>query len=187
MERETVDGLFNKIYDDTYQACLIYVTCKCSNTQDISDILQETYLSIYRILAEKGTEYIQNPEAYVIRVAKTNLSKRYRFQDKLKNVIPLFGEKDDDEEYNVADLKSDTFINSLESQVVQRETLHQIWCYLKNKPQGIQKVFLLFYYADMTIAEIARVLKLHESTVKTRLYRTTREIREKFGQEGAQL
>lgn len=187
MERETVDGLFNKIYDDTYQACLIYVTCKCRNTQDISDILQETYLSIYRILAEKGTGYIQNPEAYVIRVAKTNLSKRYSFQDKLKNVIPLFGQKDHDEEYNLADLKSDKFENSLESRVVHREILDQIWCYLKNKPQGIQKVFLLFYYADMTIVEIARVLKLNESTVKNRLYRTTREIREKFGQEGAQL
>lgn len=184
MQHETVDGHFNKIYDDTYQACLIYVTCKCRNTQDIPDILQETYLSFYRILAEKGADYIQNPEAYIIRIAKSKIAKRYRLQDKLQRIIPLFGRTEEDEEFNQADVNVNSFDNPLESEIVYQEALDQIWRFLKNKPQGVQKVFLLYYYADMTIADIAQVLNLNESTVKNRIYRTTREIRNKFGQDG---
>lgn len=187
MQHEIVDDLFNKIYDDTYQACLIYVTCKCRNTQDIPDILQETYLSLYRVLAERGIDYLQNPEAYIIRIAKSNIAKRYRLQDKLKQIIPLFGRTDEDEEFNQADVNVNMFENSLESEIVYQETLDQIWRFLKNKPQDVQKVFLLFYYADMTIADIARVLELNESTVKNRIYRTTREIRNKFRQDGVEV
>lgn len=57
---KTVDDIFNEIYDATYTSCLIYVTCKCRNTQDIPDILQEIYMSLYNILAKKGSSHIKN-------------------------------------------------------------------------------------------------------------------------------
>lgn len=184
MEQQTVDEQFNEIYDKTYRYCLIFVTSKCSNTQDISDILQETYLSLYRILAQKGRAYIQNPEAYVIRIAKSKIYKYYSLQDKLKCFIPLFRENEEGEEYMEESLNSDLLENSLENVVVEKESLDKIWQLLKKKPQGVQKVFFLFYYADLSIPEIAQRLKLNESTVKNWIYRTTQEFRQSLEMGG---
>lgn len=38
---------FNEIYDKTYKKILLYVLKRCSNIEDVSDILQETYAEIY--------------------------------------------------------------------------------------------------------------------------------------------
>ena len=38
---------FNRIYDETYNNTLKFIVCKCSNMEDVNDILQETYLEIY--------------------------------------------------------------------------------------------------------------------------------------------
>lgn len=40
---------FEKIYDDTYNDTLKYILCKCSNIDDINDLLQETYVELYKI------------------------------------------------------------------------------------------------------------------------------------------
>lgn len=90
---KTVDDIFNEIYDATYTSCLIYVTCKCRNTQDIPDILQETYMSLYNILAKKGSSHIKNYEAYVISIAKSKVYKQYSLQERLRYIIPLFGKE----------------------------------------------------------------------------------------------
>ena len=38
---------FNDIYNKTYKKLLLYVLKRCSNIEDVSDILQETYAEIY--------------------------------------------------------------------------------------------------------------------------------------------
>lgn len=41
----------------------------------------------------------------------------------------------------------------------------------------------LFYYEDLPVREIARLLKQSESSVKTRLYRARKKLKEKLGDE----
>ena len=39
---------FEIIYKNTYNKILKYVICKCSNLDDVNDIIQETYIEFYK-------------------------------------------------------------------------------------------------------------------------------------------
>ena len=39
---------FKNIYDKTYNNVLKFVVCKCSNMEDVNDIIQEIYISLYK-------------------------------------------------------------------------------------------------------------------------------------------
>lgn len=179
MELDTIDKLFNEIYDATYQKCLRFVMCKCSNTADISDIMQDTYLELYQSLLKHGSSYINIPEAYVMKLAKTKLYRYYSFKEKIQNLLSLEQKSEDDSECNLADFRCDEWENRPEEMFFQRENMEYIFDYLKTKSMEIQKIIYLFYYLDMTIPEIAKELKLTESTVKNRIYRTIHELKEK--------
>ena len=43
---------FEIIYKNTYNKILKYVICKCSNLDDVNDIIQETYIEFYKKLKE---------------------------------------------------------------------------------------------------------------------------------------
>ena len=38
--------IFEKLYEETYQEILRYIVCKCSNIEDVKDILQTVYLEV---------------------------------------------------------------------------------------------------------------------------------------------
>ncbi|NCA67260.1 MAG: hypothetical protein EOM87_04255 [Clostridia bacterium] len=65
--------------------------------------------------------------------------------------------------------------------------IDQIWGIIKSMPTEIQRVFMLHYYLDKTIKEIAEELKLTESNVKHKLYRTILKIRTIYKKEGEVL
>ncbi|MFJ7647299.1 RNA polymerase sigma factor [Lysinibacillus sp. NPDC097279] len=184
MDTQVVEEKFNEIYDKTYHQCLIYVISKCNHTNVIPDIIQETYLALYQILKNKGHDYIKNPEAYVIRIAKSKIYNHYSLKEKVKSLIPLFDINKEDKEYNQADINSELYENEIEIALENKEVLSAIWRFLQSKPQKVQKVFYLFYYAELSIPEIAQLLHLNQSTIKNHIYRTTHEIRKKFGKDG---
>lgn len=184
LNTQVIEEKFNEIYDITYHQCLVYVISKCNHTSVIADIIQETYLSLYRILKDKGIDYIKNPEAYVIRIAKSKIYQHYSLKEKVRSIIPLFDINKEDKEYNQADINIELFENEIEMTVENKEVLADIWRFLQSKPQTVQKVFYLFYYAELSIPEIARNLHINQSTIKNYIYRTTHEIRKKFGKDG---
>ena len=55
-----------------------------------------------------------------------------------------------------------------------------IWKYLKDKDSLTLKIFILYFNKDLKIKDIANILKVNESTVKNRLYRTMKEINKEF-------
>ena len=80
--------LFNEIYDQTYDKVLRYVISKCGNTNDIADIVQETYLELYQTIVKRGAAYIKNPGAFVLQLAKAKVYKHYSLMEKLKRILP---------------------------------------------------------------------------------------------------
>lgn len=46
---------FNDLYHDTYDKTLKYIVYNCFNIADINDIIQETYIELYKIIQKKMT------------------------------------------------------------------------------------------------------------------------------------
>ena len=68
----------------------------------------------------------------------------------------------------------------LESDFINKNNIDEIWKLLNSIDITIAKIFYLHYILDMTFKEISIELCLNESTIKTNLYRTLKNIRKKF-------
>ena len=167
---------FNDIYNKTYNKILKYVVCKCSNMDDVNDILQDIYIEVYNVL-NKGKS-INDFDKYIIGIAKNKVKKYYGLLYKIK-IISLFNNENND--LKILDsIKSDINIEEI---ILKDCDIERIWQYLKNKKIIIQKIFYLYYELDLTIKEISKELNVNESYVKNCLYRTLKGLQELFGKD----
>ncbi|MDD2504796.1 MAG: sigma-70 family RNA polymerase sigma factor [Bacilli bacterium] len=166
---------FELLYNKTYDRTLKYVVLNCQNMEDVNDIIQDVYIELYKIIIKKKITNIENPSAFIIGIAKNKLKKYYSFKYKLNNMVLFSGDSD-----FLNFFKSDVDIENI---VINDENIKDIWAYLKKKDILIAKIFYLHYYLDMTLKEVGKELKIKESTVKTKLYRTLKEINDVFGRK----
>lgn len=174
------DTVFNEIYDSTNKAVLSFITAKCGNTADIHDIFQETYMEFYKLLNKRGVDYITNGKALIMRIARQKLARHYSLLDRLRLFVSLTKSIDGDYDDSI-ESEADSF--NLEEFVVNQLMLEKAVAHIEAKPNDIQKIFYLYYFSGtggFTLAEIAKELKMSESNVKQKLYRTIKEIREIF-------
>lgn len=155
---------FDLLYKNTYLDVSKYVVCKCSKPEDVEDILQNIYLSVFKAIISKRNVTI----TYIIGIAKHKINDYYRFKYKEK-IISLFSSKDDFEIVN--EIQSDV---DIELSFLDKYDTDFIWEYLKSKKVIIFKVFYLYFNLEMSMKEISKCLNLTESNVKHYLYRTIR-------------
>ncbi len=86
--------LFEKIYNETYKSILKFVVYKCNDLNDVDDIIQDTYLQLFKEL--KNGKEILDKTAYLITIAKNKIISDYQSKIKIKT-ISIFQEKDEDE------------------------------------------------------------------------------------------
>lgn len=178
---DNVTSYFNKIYDSTSQKALAFITAKCGNNEDIGDILQETYMELYSVLLEKGCDFIDNDEAFVINIAKRKIYKHYSSLEKKKDDLSLSVFTNDNGEVNL-DITPDEF--DIEESVCTSELIEEISNTIKTKSKEIQKIFYLRFSLDLPINEIAELMETSESNIKNKLYRTIKELRKIYAGKG---
>lgn len=165
---------FHEIYNKTYQSILKFIAVKCQNVEDINDILQDTYTELYKILNKRTSIEVETEVAFIIGIAKKVL-KRY-FSFKYKYQLLSYSINTDELEIDVQD-KFD-----LEQDIITKNNVEEIWHYLNRKNLITSKIFYLYFCLDMKISEIAKELHLKESTVKTKIYRTLKELNKNFSE-----
>lgn len=167
------DTSFNQIYDANYNSVIKFVITKVRNLDDVQDIVQDVFVELYQILGRKGADYIINPEALLIKIAKTKLYRHYSLMDRMMNRLSIRKEEEIPEDFIITD-------REIDSKLDNRFVIEDIWKIIKSKSIDIQKVFYLYYYLDMPIREISKLMKMGESNIKHKIYRTLEEIRNKY-------
>jgi len=78
--------------------------------------------------------------------------------------------------------------SSAEAGVLAREQLRAVWSAVEKLSKMQREVFLLRFVEEMELAEIAAVMQMKESTVKSHLYRALNSVRTRVlaGTDGAQ-
>jgi len=163
IDQETLKQ-FDLLYENSYFDVSKYVVCKCSKPDDVEDILQNIYLSVFKAIISKS----DITKTYIMGIAKHKINDYYRFKYKEK-IISLFSSKDDFESIN--EIQSDI---DIEASLLDKYDTDFVWEYLKSKKVIIFKVFYLYFNLEMSIKEISKCLNLTESNVKHYLYRTIR-------------
>lgn len=168
---------FEEIYQKTYQTVLKYVVCKCQNLDDVNELVQDSYVELYQVLERKRLLKLEDETAYMIGIAKNIVKKYYRNQYQEKSNLLYFSKE---KQENQLEYPDDI---DLEENFIQQENVAQIWNYLNKKDVVIAKIFYLYYALDLKIAEISKELEMNESTIKNKIYRTLKELKEIFGKE----
>lgn len=134
-----------RTYSDTIYRVALNIT---KNSDDAFDVCQEVYL---RLL--KNKEKIKDKEhlkAWLLRTA-INCSKSYKTQAYKRYTVALDNYKEASVEFKYDELSLMESVMAL--------------------PQKYSTVIYLFYYEEMTIKEISRIMHISQSGVKSRLNR----------------
>ena len=168
---------FDEIYETTHKAVLAFIIAKCGRITDVSDIFQETYLELHTLLVKRGVAYVIDAKALVMRLARQKIARHYTFMERIKQRMAIT--KPDEDADDILAHEADAFLT--EEWVVTSLMYEAARTVLRGKPVGVQRVFALTYHVGLTLAETAQVLGISESTVKSRLYRTLKELRTALG------
>ena len=154
--REPVEVLIRK-----YEKKL-YVTAFniCQNTEDAKDAVQDTFIDYHTSKKEFADE--QNIRFWLFRVV-INKSKDITKSFWRKKNFPL-----------------DDYVESLP--FVEKEDSSLLEAVLA-LPQKYRIVIHLFYYEDLSISEIAKVIKIKESNVKVRLNRGRNLLKQRLKED----
>lgn len=146
----------------------------CGSPQAAEDMVQETFLNAYR--GWKGFEGRSEVTTWLYTIARRACTRMHRPRagepshmepvEELAEVLP--GEDD-----AVADLsRVDPY-----SETVRREARERVDRALAELPPDFRMALVLVDLAELSIAEVARVLGVPENTVKTRVHRARLRLR----------
>ncbi len=162
-----------ELYMDTYGKDLYsFCCCVTRNRQEADDLYQDTFLKVYE-MGEK-LEITTNPKSYLMGVAYNLYRNVKRKRSVRKRIVGVCVPLDETAEQIPMEgqLTEDLMISREECRIV-REAVRKL-------PDKYRFPILLFYMEELSQAEIAALLNISESAVKTRVYRAKNILREKL-------
>ena len=156
---------FDRIYAETRDDLLRYLTLRMNADPEAEDLFQEVYRRFYDRLT-RGVPVL-DPRRYLFSVAKKVLAGYYRSSAKRKAA-----EQPMPEDFEVV---SDD--EPIDERLLREERMDEVWRLLKHEPEINQRAFVLYYGYDRSQKEIAAALGIREEAVRQRLYRTRERIR----------
>ena len=161
-----------ELYMDTYGKDLYsFCCCVTRNRQEADDLYQDTFLKVYE-MGEK-LEITTNPKSYLMGVTYNLYRNVKRKRSVRKRIVGVCVPLDETaEQIPEGQLTEDLMISREECRIV-REAVRKL-------PDKYRLPILLFYMEELSQAEIAALLNISESAVKTRVYRAKNILREKL-------
>ena len=150
--KEALNTIVSKYYDDIYRFCL-YLT---GHESDSYDITQEVFL---RFIKYVDSYKYQNLKGYLLIIAR-NLCRDYFHHNNHLYCI-------DDTAYAGSE---DNHLNNLEDRML-------LWEALRKLPVKQREIIILRIYEEMRFHEIAEILGVNLSTVKSRFRLGIRSLR----------
>lgn len=139
----------------------IYKTAKAilKDEDDVCDAIQDTALSIY-----KNISNLKNEKYFKTWVIRITMNKCYDIIAKRK--------LNDEKVLKVQSNILQTNI-SFDNNVIEKTDLERTLDLLE---EDLKKVTLLYYYNDLSITEISKILNIPKGTVKSRVFRAREKL-----------
>lgn len=166
---ELVELYKDKIYHLAYR--MLY------NRQEAEDIVQETFLRVYKNLGRFDAN--QKFSTWIFRIGTNLCIDRLR---RRRKTYSLDAEVTDSEGVNGYGMLSDKEPGP-EGELVLSETKQQIHKAIDALPEKYKSIVILRYMHDLSLQEIGDILHMPVTTVKTRVHRGREFLRKKLEQE----
>lgn len=157
--REAFDLLYEK-YKNLVIRTAYLIT---GNKPDSEDVAQETFVKVYLHIAE-----LKNNAGFKPWMMQILVRTAYRIGKKRSREVP------DDE---IERLSENQAVLSPLGQMMRKEEAEMIFRAVKALPVKQKTVVVLYYYDELSVAEIAELLNCREGTVKSRLHTARRTLK----------
>jgi len=158
--RQGSETAFLKLFDEHRLPLFRFAYRMTGSVADAEDVVQECFLELLR----PGCSY--DPAATPIRTYLFGVVRNQSLKRLGKAVKPYQGERAASPDA------------SPEGQVLRVELEEAVARAVMDLPEGLKEVLILAHYEQMAIAEIARVLEIESTTVKSRLQRARAQLRD---------
>ena len=153
---------FSKIYDQCINKIYRFIFLKV-NSQEISqDLCSETFLKGWE--AYKNNPNIENPSAFLYRIARNLVTDHYREKARAQFVSP--------EMVPVIDPNP-----GLEEKSALNSDLDQVRAVLADLKEDYQNVIIWHYLDDLPIQKVAKMLNKTEDATRVTLHRALKNLR----------
>lgn len=176
MRQEELEQYIREYGRDLYSFCRSVTR----NLEEAQDLYQDTFLKLYEIGDRLVT--LNNPKSYLMGIAVNLYRNEKRKLSVRRRIVGVWQSVEEMD----TDIPEDARL--LEEEVVAREECRMVRSAVQSLADKYRLPVLLFYMEELSLSEIAAVLRLSEGTVKSRLHRAKRILQQMLmeKQEGAE-
>ncbi len=154
--KKGVANSFEKLVASHQLSLYKFLLARCVSKYDAEDVLQETFISAYKYIESYQEQWQFN--TWLFTIAKRLIKNQDKYYCKNHSVL------DENTENDVLNIKKDSYRDNIWIQIkksIKEDAYDTLW---------------LFYVEQMSIKEIAKVLKKTQSWVKISLYRSKKKL-----------
>ena len=153
----------------------IYIFCKqlTCNLTEVEDLYQDTFLKAVEIM--KDIHMDQNPKSYLLSITLRiwkNKKRKYAWRQRIARMERWIEEKQKNNVTGVTSFLEERVLANEEKNIVERE--------VKKLNDKYRIPIYLYYMEDLSLNEIAKLLKIPEGTVKSRLHKARKILKDKL-------
>lgn len=166
---DKIENIFRETADSLYRFC-----CNISDSlYDAEDLFQDTLLKA--VENEEKFMKVENKKNYLLGIAMHLEKNNRRKKSRRGRIAPEARSLEKDKEI-IASIKADE--KSAEERLIQKEQLESIRNLIAKLNRSDRIIASMYYGENLTIREISKIVKLPEGTVKSRLYKIRKQLRE---------
>ncbi len=154
--------IFSKIYDQHIDKIYRFIFFKVNSQEIAQDLTSETFLRGWESF--KNGNKIENPQAFLYKIARNLVTDHYREKGKVKIVSADY--------VKITDPRT-----NLEEKAILNSDLDTIRLALTSLKENYQNVIIWHYLDDLSISEIAKILDKSEEATRVQLHRALKSLR----------
>lgn len=156
------ENAFNELIYLTQNEMYLIAKSRLKNEDDIADAIQETIIACYKNLRKlRNSSFFKT---WLVKILINECNKIYKRKKK----------------YN--DYNDQTIINEYQNEIDQIQLDSVSFDYLIRNLKDEEKLILtLYYYSDYSTKEISKILKINESTIRSKIVRAKEKLRKEYG------
>ena len=153
---------------DLYSFCCYLTYSK----MEADDLYQDTFVKVIEL---GKIDVSNNPKSYLLSIAVRLWKNRKRKLERRRRALVSDTMEELDQEGRLQTNKS-----SPEQEMIQREQKENVQHAVSGLPDKLRIVALLYYMEDRKVMEISEILHVPQGTVKSRLHKARKILREKL-------
>jgi RNA polymerase sigma-70 factor (ECF subfamily) len=177
---EVFRALFEKFYGPLYR----FFTRRAFSPEEAQDLIQETFLRVYRGIASFRQE--AKWENWLFQIASNTASKAWRHRSAKKRSgfeVPLDVDADGEPAAELdAELSASSSAAPALRQVLAREGAELLRQAIEELPPQMRRCVRLRVFQDLEHAEIGQLMQIAPATVKVQLFKARKRLQEALGE-----